>query len=173
MNLQTDIPNFEIRFAKEEDTALILRFIKELAQYEQLLHEVVATEEGLREQLFERKAAQVLIAEEGGQAVGFALYFYNFSTFLGRQGIYLEDLYITPAARGKGYGKALFKALAQIAHAQGCERVDWWCLDWNQSSIAFYKAMGAIPMNGWTVYRLTGENLNKLAQSGTFLQSCE
>lgn len=163
--INTGIENFTVRFATPADTDLILYFIKQLAEYEEMLSEVVATPEVLREWLFEKKTAQVLIAEEGGQAAGFAVFFYNFSTFLGRANIYLEDLYVEPAMRGKGYGKALFRALAQIALAQGCQRIDWWCLDWNEPSINFYKSLGAVPMDEWTVYRLSGENIKKLAEN--------
>lgn len=155
-----------IRPAVREDIPLILTFIRELADYEKLLHEVVATPELLEEWLFRRETARVLIAEDGGEPVGFALYFHNFSTFLGRGGIYLEDLYVRPAARGKGIGKALLKALAKIALSEGCGRLEWWCLDWNQPSIDFYRSMGAQPMDEWTVYRVTGEALEKLGRDG-------
>jgi len=155
---------FGFRFAQEKDTALILRFIKELAEYEQLGDEVVATEELLREWIFEKKKAEVIFALEAGKEVGFALFFHNFSTFLGRAGIYLEDLYVREEHRGKGYGKALLKRLAQIAAERGCGRLEWWCLDWNKSSIDFYRALGAEPMEDRTVYRIAGETLTKLAQ---------
>lgn len=154
---------YKIRQATVEDVPLILELIKALADYEKLLDEVVATEESLKESLFEKKQAEVIILEEHGEGVGFALYFHNFSTFLGKANLYLEDLYVKPAYRGKGYGKALLSELASIAVNRDCERLDWWCLDWNQSSIDFYKSLGAIPMDEWTVYRVTGENLKKLA----------
>lgn len=154
---------YKIRQATVEDVPLILELIEALADYEKLLDEVVATEEGLEESLFEKKQAEVIILEEHGEGVGFALYFHNFSTFLGKANLYLEDLYVKPAYRGKGYGKALLSELASIAVNRDCERLDWWCLDWNQSSIDFYKSLGAIPMDEWTVYRVTGENLKKLA----------
>lgn len=147
------------RFAAETDTALILQFIRELAAYEKMLDEVVADEETLADQLFRRKNAEVIFAVEDGKEVGFALFFHNFSTFLGRAGLYLEDLYVRPEYRGKGYGKALFKKLASIAAERGCGRMEWWCLDWNQPSIDFYKALGAEPMSDWTTYRITGDNL--------------
>lgn len=147
------------RFAAETDTALILQFIRELAAYEKMLDEVVADEETLADQLFRRKNAEVIFAVEDGKEVGFALFFHNFSTFLGRTGLYLEDLYVRPEYRGKGYGKALFKKLASIAAERGCGRMEWWCLDWNQPSIDFYKALGAEPMSDWTTYRITGDNL--------------
>ena len=152
------------RFAQPEDTGLILSFIQELADYEKMLDQVVATEELLREQLFDKHGAEVLFALADGQEVGFALFFHNFSTFLGRRGLYLEDLFVKPAFRGQGYGKALLKKLARIAVERGCGRLEWACLDWNQPSIDFYLSMGAQPMNDWTVYRLTGDSLNRMAQ---------
>ncbi len=154
----------DIRYAKKEDTALILRFIKELADYEGLLNEVVATEALLEEWLFEKQKAEVIFALENGKEVGFALFFHNFSTFLGRAGIYLEDLYVMPEFRGKGYGRGLIKALACIAKQRGCGRLEWWCLDSNKPSIDFYLSLGAIPMNDWTVYRITGDTLSELAE---------
>ena len=152
------------RFAGPEDTGLILSFIRELADYEKMLDQVVATEELLREQLFDKHGAEVLFALADGQEVGFALFFHNFSTFLGRRGLYLEDLFVKPAFRGQGYGKALLKKLARIAVERGCGRLEWACLDWNQPSIDFYLSMGAQPMNDWTVYRLTGDSFNRMAQ---------
>ena len=155
------------RGACPEDTALILRFIRELAAYEQLEDQVVADEETLRRWIFEKKGAEVLFVLEDGREVGFALYFHNFSTFLGRSGVYLEDLFVLPEYRGRGYGKALLCRLAAIAKEEGCGRLEWWCLDWNKPSIDFYKSMGAVPMEDWTVYRVTGETLDKLAEEGT------
>lgn len=152
------------RYANEQDTGIILDFIKELATYENMLDEVVATEELLKEWLFDKKAAEVLFALEDGKEVGFALFFHNFSTFLGRAGIYLEDLYVKPEYRGKGYGKALLKELARIAVERGCGRLEWSCLDWNQPSIDFYLSLDAKPMDEWTLYRATGETLHKLAR---------
>lgn len=154
---------FSIRFAKKADTPLILRFIKELADYEHLLNEVVATEEILEEWIFEKEKAEVIIAEENGVPIGFALFFHNFSTFLGRAGVYLEDLYVQPEKRGNGYGKALLQALAKIAVDRGCGRLEWWCLDWNKPSIEFYKSLGAVPMDEWTVYRISGDRLKEFA----------
>ena len=130
------------RFAQETDTLLILQFIRELADYEHLLDQVVADEATLRDQLFEKRRAEVLFALEDGTEVGFALFFQNFSTFLGRAGLYLEDLYVRPEHRGKGYGKAFFRRLAAIAAERDCGRLEWWCLDWNTPSIGFYKSLG-------------------------------
>ena len=152
------------RFAEEKDTALILRFIRELAAYEKMENEVVATEKLLREWIFEKKKAEVIFVLDGGREVGFALFFHNFSTFLGRAGIYLEDLYVMPEYRGKGYGKGLIKELARIAVERGCGRLEWWCLDWNKPSIEFYLSLGAEPMSDWTTYRVAGETLQKLAK---------
>ncbi len=152
------------RYATETDAALILEFIKGLAEYEKMLDEVIATEDLLKEWIFEKKKAEVIFALEDGIEVGFALFFHNFSTFLGRAGIYLEDLFVKPEYRGKGYGKGLLKKLAQIAKERGCGRLEWWCLDWNKSSIDFYLSLGAEPMDEWTTYRVTGENLDKLAK---------
>ncbi|SBW03563.1 N-acetyltransferase ats1 [uncultured Eubacteriales bacterium] len=151
------------RFANETDAELILRFIRELAQYENMLDEVVATEEDLKEWIFENKKAEVLFAVVGGLEIGFALFFHNFSTFLGRAGLYLEDLFVRPEYRGHGFGRAVLKELARIAVERGCGRLEWWCLDWNQPSIDFYLSMGAQPMGDWTVYRLTGDTLKALA----------
>ena len=153
------------RFAEERDTPLILDFIKWLADYEQLLDQVVADEATLTDQLFRKKNAEVLFALEDGTEVGFALFFHNFSTFLGRSGLYLEDLFVLPEHRGKGYGKAILQKLAAIALERGCGRMEWWCLDWNKPSIDFYRSLGAEPMSDWTVYRLTGETLNSLAET--------
>lgn len=153
----------EFRWAEEKDAALILHFIRALAAYEKLSDQVVATEELLREWIFEKKKAEVLFPLEDGKEVGFALFFHNFSTFLGRAGMYLEDLYISPEYRGKGYGKATLQKLAQIAVERGCGRLEWSCLDWNKPSIDFYLSLGAVPMEEWTVYRLTGETLTQMA----------
>ena len=152
------------RFAEERDTPLILEFIRELADYEHLLDQVVADEATLRDQLFEKRRAEVLFALEDGAEVGFALFFHNFSTFLGRAGLYLEDLYVRPEHRGKGHGKALFRQLAAIAAERGCGRLEWWCLDWSTPSIGFYKSLGAEAMEDWTVYRLAGQALRRLAE---------
>ena len=152
------------RFAERKDTALILEFIRELADYEHMLDEVVATPELLEEWLFIRKKAEVIFALNDGEAVGFALFFHNFSTFLGRGGIYLEDLFVRPAYRGKGYGKGLLRRLAAIAVERGSGRLEWACLNWNMPSINFYLSMGAKPMNDWKVYRVTGETLQNMAE---------
>ena len=158
------MPGTEIRAAVEGDVALILQLIKELAEYERLSHEVVATEETLREALFgERRVAEALIAQVGGEPAGFALFFHNFSTFLGRPGIYLEDLYVKPVFRGAGVGHALLVHLARVARERGCGRLEWAVLDWNEPAIGFYKRIGAAPVSGWTVYRVTGEALEGLA----------
>lgn len=156
--------DFSFRFAVENDTELILDFIKRLAEYEKMANEVVATKELLREWIFVKKKAEVIFALEDGKEVGFALFFHNFSTFLGRAGIYLEDLFVLPEYRGKGYGKGLIKQLARIADERGCGRLEWWCLDWNEPSIEFYKSLGAQPMSDWTVYRITGSTLKDLAE---------
>ncbi|MCQ2447676.1 MAG: GNAT family N-acetyltransferase [Oscillibacter sp.] len=150
------------RYATQADIPLILQFIRELADYEKMLNEVVATEALLQEWIFVQKKAEVIFAMEGNTEVGFALFFHNFSTFLGRAGIYLEDLYVRPEYRGKGYGKALLTKLAQLAVERGCGRLEWWCLDWNKPSIDFYLSLGAEPMDQWTVYRIAGETLQKL-----------
>ena len=152
------------RFASEKDTALILRFIKELADYEGMSDEVVADESTLAEWIFEKNKAEVIFALDDGKEVGFALFFHNFSTFLGRAGLYLEDLYVVPEYRGRGYGKGLICELAKIAVERGCGRLEWWCLDSNRPSIDFYLSLDAEPMDEWTVYRLTGEKLKKLAE---------
>lgn len=151
------------RFANPKDLPLILDFIKELADYEKMLDQVVATEELLEEWIFEKKIAEVIFVMEDDIEVGFALFFHNFSTFLGKAGIYLEDLYVKPEYRGKGYGKALIKKLASIAIERDCGRFEWWCLNWNKSSIDFYLSLGAEPMDDWTVFRISGSTLKNLA----------
>lgn len=156
--------NLTFRSAERKDAALILRFIKELAEYEKMLHEVVADGPTLETWIFDQKKAEVIFAVEDGKEVGFALFFHNFSTFLGRAGIYLEDLYVRPEYRGKGYGKAILRKLAQIAVERGCGRLEWWCLDWNKPSIDFYLSLGAEPMSDWTVYRIAGDTLKQLAE---------
>ncbi len=152
------------RFASEQDCSLILSFIRQLAAYEKMSDQVTATEKLLCEWIFEKKKAEVLFVCDGEREVGFALFFHNFSTFLGRAGIYLEDLYVLSEYRGKGYGKALLKRLAQIAVDRGCGRLEWSCLDWNKTSIDFYLALGACPMDDWTTYRVTGKSLEDLAK---------
>ena len=153
-----------IRKATKEDVGLILDFIKKLAKYEKMSDQVVANEQLLSEWLFDKKVAQVIFAMEGEKEVGFALYFHNFSTFLGRAGIYLEDLFVLPEYRGKGYGKLLLKVLAKTAVELGCGRLEWCCLDWNKPSIDFYESIGAKIMQEWKVFRLTGENLQNLSK---------
>src|SRR5215472_970716 len=158
--------NFQIRAAKVEDVSIILELIRDLATYERASQEVVATEEQLVDVLFgERPAAEVLLAFETETPVGFALYFYNFSTWLGRPGLYLEDLFVKPEKRGKGYGRALLVELAKIASERGCGRMEWAVLNWNEPAIKFYHALGAKPMDEWTVFRLTRDEIAKLANS--------
>jgi len=155
----------QLRPAVRADIPEILRLIRALAEYEKLSGEVVATEAALDTTLFgDRPAAEVLLAEDQGRAVGFALFFPNYSTFLGKPGIYLEDLFVEPAQRGKGTGKALLKAVAKLAVERGCGRFEWSVLDWNEPAIGFYKSLGAKPMDDWTIMRVTGEALEKLAQ---------
>ncbi len=156
--------NLTFRNAERKDTGLILQFIRELADYEKMLNEVVADEATLEAWIFDKQKAEVIFAMEDGKEVGFALFFHNFSTFLGRAGIYLEDLYVKPECRGKGYGKAILKKLASIAVERGCGRLEWWCLDWNKPSIDFYLSLGAEPMTDWTVYRIAGDTLKRLAE---------
>ena len=152
------------RYAKRTDVALILRFIKALAEYEKMLEEVIADESTIEEWIFDKQKAEVIFAIVEGREVGFALFFHNFSTFLGRAGIYLEDLFVFPEYRGRGYGKALLKRLAAIAVERKCGRLEWWCLDWNKPSINFYLSLGAEPMSDWTVYRITGDTLSELSK---------
>ena len=156
--------DLKIRFAKAQDIKLIFQFIQELAEYEKLSHEVVTTEEVLYDSLFVKKVAEILIVEVEGKAIGYAIFFHNFSTFLGRSGIYLEDLYIRPEMRGKGYGKKLLSYLAKIAVDRNCGRLEWSCLVNNKPSIGFYKGLGAKEMGEWTVFRMTGNKLENLAK---------
>ena len=154
----------KFRFAKKDDTALILHLIKELASYENMLDEVISDEDTLKEWIFDKQKAEVIFVMEDEKEVGFALFFHNFSTFLRRAGIYLEDLFVLPEFRGRGYGKALLKKLASIALDRDCGRLEWWCLDWNKPSIDFYLSLGAVPMSDWTTYRITGDTLRKMAE---------
>ena len=154
----------KFRFAQRSDIPLILDFIKGLAEYEKMSDEVVADEKTLEEWIFDKEKAEVIFALEGEKAVGFALFFHNFSTFLGRAGIYLEDLFVLPEYRGKGYGKALLKKLAAITVERGCGKLEWCCLDWNKPSIDFYLSLGAKPLSDWTTYRVTGKTLSELAE---------
>ena len=157
--------NFQVRSAHVEDVPIILHLIRDLATYERAPDEVTATEEQLVDVLFgERPAAEVLLAFEGELPVGFAVYFHNFSTWLGRPGLYLEDLFVKLEKRGKGYGRALLVELAKIARDRGCGRMEWAVLDWNEPAIKFYRALGAKPMNEWTVFRLTLDGIERLAQ---------
>ena len=156
---------FQIRTATEADVSVILRLIRDLAEYERAPDAVVATETGLREVLFgPKRSAEVLLALENDEPVGFAVFFHNFSTWLGRPGLYLEDLFVRPEKRGKGYGRALLERLAQIAKERGCGRMEWAVLDWNDPAIQFYRKLGAQPMDEWTVFRLTEEGIAKLAK---------
>ena len=157
----------EIRFATPADVPTIMRFVRELAEFEREADKVVATEELLREAMFaDRPAAEAVIAERDGEPLGMALFFHNFSTWTGWRGLYLEDLYVTPAARGQGVGAALLRYLAGVAVDRGCTRFEWAVLNWNTKAIEFYKAMGAEPMDDWTVNRVSGPALAKLAGRG-------
>jgi GNAT superfamily N-acetyltransferase len=163
----TRIPGVTLRVATVEDAAVILELIRDLADYERLSHELVADEERIRETLFGRRpAAEALIAEDRGAAVGFALFFHNYSTFLARPGLYLEDIYVRPSARGRGIGRALLVELAKIAVERGCGRMEWSVLNWNEPAIAFYRKLGAVAMDEWTVFRLTGGAIEELARGG-------
>lgn len=163
--LNSSLPDLELRFGTADDVALVLQFIKELARYEKLEHEVVATEEQLRRSLFgERRVAEVILALYKGEPCGFALFFHNYSTFLGQAGIYLEDLYVRETFRGLGIGKELLACLARLAVERDCGRLEWWVLDWNEPAIQFYQALGAEEMDEWTVFRLTGQALTELAK---------
>jgi len=164
MKESTKLENFTIRYAEEDDIKQILAFIKELADYEKLSDEVVATEELLYEWLFVKKKAEVLIGELDGHPVAHALFFHNFSTFLGRAGIYLEDLYVKPENRGKGIGKTMLQYIAKIAVERGCGRLEWVCLDWNKPSIDFYLSIGAEPLDEWTIFRVAGDTLKNLSK---------
>lgn len=157
----------EFRNARREDVSLILHFIEALAAYEKMSDAVVADEATLEEWIFDKRGAEVIFAMEDGVEVGFALFFHNFSTFLGRAGIYLEDLFVLPEYRGKGYGKGLLKRLAAIAAERGCGRLEWSCLDWNRPSIDLYLSLGAEPLSQWTVYRMAGDTLRDFAGEGS------
>lgn len=157
--------DIEMRPATGQDAGIVLTFIRHLAEYEQLAHLVSATEEGLREALFgERPGAEVLLAYVDGAPAGFAVYFHNFSTFLGRRGMWLEDIFVEPPMRGKGVGKSLLLAVARIAHERGCGRFEWAALDWNTPAWDFYRALGAAPLEDWTMFRVSGAALEKLAR---------
>ena len=156
--------DFKIRFAVREDIPTLLALIRELADYEHMLDAVVADPDEMASWMFEKQVAECLIAEVGDVPVGMALFFHNYSTWLGKAGIYLEDLYVKPEYRGHGHGKGLIRELARIAVERGCGRLEWWCLDWNKPSIDFYLSLGAQPMDEWTTYRLTGEGLINFAE---------
>ena len=163
-HLSTARPDLELRYASEEDLGLIFEFIKALANYERLGHEVIADEQTLRRSLFgERRFAEVVIAEFHGKPAGFALFFHNFSTFLGKPGLFLEDLFVEPELRGNGIGRELLSCLARIAVQRGCGRMEWSVLDWNEPAIGFYEKIGAVAMDDWTVYRLVGDSLDEVA----------
>ncbi|SNX54932.1 GNAT family N-acetyltransferase [Thermoanaerobacterium sp. RBIITD] len=162
--IDTKLNNFKIRYAQENDVSIILEFIKELASYEKLNDQVVATEDILKRSLFDRKVAEVLIGEYDCKPVCYAIFFYNFSTFTGKPGIYLEDIYVKPEYRNKGIGKIILTYIAKLATDRDCSRFEWACLDWNEPSINFYKSLGAVPMDEWTVYRLEGDSIKKLAE---------
>ena len=163
---EKQLGNSHVRFAVESDIPVILDFIKKLAEYEKMSDQVSATEELLRRSLFAERKAEVLIAEWEGVPAGFALFFHNFSTFLGKPGIYLEDLFVDPEMRGRGIGKLLLTTLAGIAVERECGRLEWSCLDWNEPSIRFYESLGAVPMEDWTVYRVAGDTLAELSACG-------
>ena len=156
---------YVFRYATKDDAALVLQFIKDIAEYEKMSDQVVNSEELLLDWVFEKKRAEVIFVLEDGKEVGFALFFHNYSTFVGRSGLYLEDLFVQPAYRGKGYGKALLKELAKIALERNCGRMEWTCLDWNKPSIDFYLSLGAHPMDEWTTYRLTEDGLHNLVET--------
>jgi len=164
MTASTDIPSFQIRAATKDDVPVILSFIKKLADYERLSHEVVATEAVLRESLFgRRRTAELALGYFKREPVGFVLFFHNYSTFLGQPGIYIEDLFVDEAFRRRGFGRALLTYVARLAKERRCGRLEWSVLDWNEPAINFYKKLGATPMTEWTVHRVTGESLRKLA----------
>ena len=160
----TSIRNFKIRETSEADIPLILSLIKEIAEYEKMVDEVIATEETLRESRFKNNRANALILETDNKKIGYCIYFYNFSTFIGKGGIYIEDIFIKKEYRGNGFGREIFKFLAKKAKEEGCKRIEWACLDWNEPSIKFYKSLGAVPMDEWTVYRLTEKEIIKLSE---------
>ena len=162
---QTPDPHITLRPATTDDVGLILDFIRQLAEYEKISDEVVTDEDQLRQSLFgERQVAEVVIASYEGETAGFALFFHNFSTFLGRPGIYIEDLFVIPKLRGRGIGRVLLAFLAKLAVDRGCGRLEWWVLDWNEPAIRFYERLGAKSMDEWTVFRLTGETFEELAE---------
>ncbi len=163
--IQTRIDGFTVRFAKKEDAKIVFNMIRELAEYEKLLDHFEATEELVRESLFRRNVAETLIGEFKHEPVSYAIFFYNISSFLGRIGIFIEDLYVKPEMRGKGFGKVMFSFIAKLAVERNCGRLEWACLDWNKPAITFYKKMNAVPLEDWTIYRVVGEDLKELANS--------
>jgi GNAT superfamily N-acetyltransferase len=163
MAIATKLKGFKLRFAEEKDMGLVLSFVKELAAYENLIDEVHATEELLKDAIFIRKIAEVIIAEYEGKPVCFALFYYSLSTFIGCPGIYIEDLYVKPEMRGKGMGIIMLSYLAKLAKERNCWGLEWACLNWNEPSIGFYKSLGAVPRNEWTIYRMHGKELEVLA----------
>jgi GNAT superfamily N-acetyltransferase len=166
-NSNGQVNGFLIRFAEEKDAAILVGLIRELAQYEKLLPEVEANEQLVRESIFQRKVAEALIGEYNGEAVGYAIFYRNFSSFTARPGMFVEDIYVKPELRRLGFGKLFFRFMAKLAVERGCARMEWTCLDWNASSIAFYKGMGAQAMAEWTMYRLAGKSLVEMANPGT------
>lgn len=156
------VGNINLRKVTEDDVDLILEFIMEIAEYEKMSDSVIATREEIYESIFKRKEAEVLIVEKDNKDIGYVVYFFNYSTFIGRAGFYLEDIYIKPEYRGNGYGKEIFKYLTKIAYEKGCHRMEWSCLNWNKPSIEFYKNLGAVPMSEWTVYRLTRDKFKEV-----------
>ena len=156
--------NLVIRNAKEEDVSILLDLIREIAEYEKMSDQVIATEETLMESIFKNNRANALILEVDNKKIGYCIYFYNFSTFIGRSGIYIEDIFIKKEYRGNGFGREIFKFLAKKAKEEGCKRIEWSCLNWNEPSIKFYKSLGAVPMDEWTVYRLTEKEIIKLSE---------
>jgi GNAT superfamily N-acetyltransferase len=165
-SLSTSLPGFEIRPATEADTPVVLSFVKQLAEYEKLAHEVVATESAIRDTLFgNRRIAEVAIGYFETKPVGFVLFFHNYSTFLGQPGLYIEDLFVNEAYRRRGFGRALLLYVARLAQERRCGRLEWSVLDWNEPAIRFYKKLGSVPMSEWTVFRITGESLKRLASS--------
>ena len=168
---KTAIEVFAVRFAQEKDVSVLFAMIKELAEYENLQDILEATEQLIREALFEKRVAQALIAESKGEAMGYAVFFHNFSTFVGRPGIYIEDIYVKPQMRGRGIGRSLFEFIAKLAVERNCERLEWACLDWNEPSIAFYKKMNAAAMDEWILYRLSGKALEKVSRGSGGLGS--
>ena len=166
--IKTTDANLTLRFATKKDVPIILDFIKQLAEYEELSHEVTTNISTLENSLFgERRVAEVIIGDYKNEPAAFALFFHNFSTFLGKQGLYVEDLYVKPDMRGKGIGRIMLTFLAHLAVERGCERLEWWVLDWNERAISFYKKLGAQPMDNWTVFRISGQTLSGLAKEYT------